>query len=390
MAYDVDQILTNESGRIGPDIHKRSIRRSIWTSGLLESGVFPEGMGSEISTMVWEASMPSSNPTWATVGYNTGTGNNCVPSAQVIGAAQTLRTYNLAQTALESTPLCVNDVRYSFQFQKQLANMFQNLQNNVFYAWQDRNRDEYTRLAEHKVVAHTATPPESSASFPLVPATSRLTQGFLDNFYINLTLDGADEFATGRVQGQPQYTLVTSAETSRNLIRQNSDIRDDFRYAFQGNGDVNPLLAPFGVKFAYAGFIHVIDPLVARWEFTGGEWVRVAPYTLEATTNGTRAVPNPAYRTATYEDSVIFVSSVYKRLIPRPITNAGGNVRFDPISYMGDFRWRNILDRTENPDGNIGFFRAVLASGSEPVLPNHGYVIRHLRCDPPYALQTCS
>lgn len=390
MAYDIDQLLTNESGRIGPDIHKRSIRRSIWTSGLIESGLFPEGMGSEISTMVWEASMPTNQPTWTSVGFNTGSGNNCVPTAEVIGTAQTLRTYGLKQTALEGSPLCVNDVRFSVMFPKQLANMFQNLQNNVFYTWQDRNRDEYIRLAEHKAIAHTDAMPEGSASFPLTPPTSKLTQGILDNYYLNLTLDGAGEYADGMVQGQPQFTLVTSAETSKAVLRQNSDIREDFRWAFTGKGDISPLLAPFGVKYSYSGFIHMIDPLVPRWEFELGAWVRVDPYVLEATTNGTRAVPNPAYRTATYEDSIIFLKSVYKRLVPKPLTNPGGGVKFDPISYMGEFRWLNIPHRTENPDGNIGFYRAVLASGSEPILPNHGIVIRHLRCDPPRNLVTCS
>ena len=61
-------------------------------------------------------------------------------------------------------------------------------------------------------------------------------------------------------------------------------------------------------------------------------------------------------------------------LIPAPITNANG-LTFDPVSYKGDFKWTNIPDATINPDGQIGFFRGILASASKPIKTNFGYII---------------
>jgi len=85
----------------------------------------------------------------------------------------------------------------------------------------------------------------------------------------------------------------------------------------------------------------------------------------------------------------VFHLDVMETLIPAPITSPGGNTKFDPMSYMGDFKWKNILDAITNPDGTIGYFRAVLSSGSKPVFPEWGYVIRTLRCDSNLGLLAC-
>jgi hypothetical protein len=53
---------------------------------------------------------------------------------------------------------------------------------------------------------------------------------------------------------------------------------------------------------------------------------------------------------------------------------------------MGDFKWKNIITPDTNPDGTIGYFRAILSSGSKPVRPEWGYVIRHLRASTPLIL----
>jgi hypothetical protein len=39
----------------------------------------------------------------------------------------------------------------------------------------------------------------------------------------------------------------------------------------------------------------------------------------------------------------------------------------------------NIPDRVLNPDGNYGYFRGVLASGSKPCRPEFGYAIMFQR-----------
>ncbi|NDE18088.1 hypothetical protein EBZ80_24530 [bacterium] len=117
-------------------------------------------------------------------------------------------------------------------------------------------------------------------------------------------------------------------------------------------------------------------------------FVRRMPYKAIATTQGNKFDINSAYETAAYEDSIVFHQDVFTCLVPKPITAAGSNVTFDAVNYMGDFKWKNIPHATDNPDGTIGYFRAVLSAGSKPIRPEWGSIIRHRRSSTPLDLTT--
>ena len=385
MPYDIDQLLVNESGRISGDIYSKTLNTSPWLK-LVKKGTWEDEMGSSISALTYQRSLPANTLTWSTVDYNDGSGNTCVPTAEVVNFAQTLRTYNLQRSAIESPALCIDDLRFTFRRKEQLSHIFRILTENTAYAWIDRHRDEFSRLAEHKVVA-TAALPEGTSSFPLIAPTSRLTQGILDRYYMKLIRDGAGNNPFGRENGRPQFAIITSSEASNSVILDNASVREDYRY---NSTKVNELLAPLGVERAYKGFYHLIDDFGPRYDFVGGAWVRRLPYAPVATTQGNKWDINPLYEAAAYEDTFIFHTDVMECLIPKPITSPGGNTKFDPVSYMGDFKWKNIMDKDTNPDGTIGYFRAILSSGSKPVFPERGYVIRTRRCDPALGLLACS
>lgn len=383
MAYNIDQILQNEANRIGPDIYQKKLNSSPWLK-LVEKDSWPDEMGEEISVMVYERSLPTTSQSWSTISFNTGTGNNCVPTASVVNVAQTLRTYNLQQSALESPPLCVNDLRFSLKRKEQLGNVFDILAQNTAWSWQERHRDEYVRLAEHKVILR-ASYPESAASFPLQTPQYAMTQGVLDRYALKLMRDGAGDTAFGRQNNVPQFAAIMSPETHELIIRENSNIRQDFRDSTR----VNELLGPLGVETSYKGWYHIVDLFPPRYDFVGGAWVKREPYTAVATTQGNKYDVNPTWETAEYEDTILFHPKVFTSLIPKPISAPGGNTKFNPQTAMGDFKWLNIPDRTLNPDGTIGYFRAVFSSGSKPVHPEWGYVIRHKRCIPNPGLADC-
>jgi len=371
---DINDLLVRQENLLGPDIYKRTLDTSPWLK-LVKKEKWPNGLSDTIRVLTFERSLAADVSTWTPLAVNDGSGNTCVPNASVISPAQSVRTYNLETKALESDKICVNDVRNSFQFQEQLRIMRDQLTENVAYVWKERFRNEYVRLSEHKVVA-TAGLPEGTASFPATTATTKLTNAILRRIYSNLLTDGAGrDGSVGMANGAPQFVLITSPETSEDLIFE-SGVREDFR-------DANPseLLKPLGVTRSYKGFYHITDYMPPRYNFVGGAWVRVEPYVgSAANVRGTKQSINPAYLSATHEDSIIFVMNVFHSMVPDSITSPGGDVKFDPQQYMGEFKWRNILDRVENPDGNWGYFRSVMQTGSKPVRPEFGYVIRHLRC----------
>lgn len=384
---NVEQLLIQQADLIGPDIYSKSIDSSLWLK-MVGQEAWPDGMGEEIKVLTFERSLAANTDTWATIAKNAGSGNNCVPTATTISPAQRFRTYNLQQKAVESDPICVNDIRFGFQFAEQLRHIYDNLVQNVAYIWKRRYRSEYVRLAEHKVVAkmNGSSLYEDVADFPVQAPVSVLTQRLLDHLRMRLNRDGAHASAAGRENGAPVYTLVTSAETSEDIIRQNAE---DFRHT---TNRVNELYAPLGVERSYKGFYHVIDDFPRRFTITGGAWVEVPPYIDGDPADieqGTHSILNPAYDEAPYEESIIFVKDVMVSLVPNTITSPGGNVTFEPQKYRGEFKFLNIQDRVENPDKNWGYFRGIMQSGSKPIHPEYGYVIRHLRCGVNYGLLDC-
>ncbi len=313
-----------------------------------------------------------------------------MPTADVVPTGQTLRSYSLVQKALESPEICVNDTRNAFRTQEQIRLMYENLTNVVRYTWKRRSMLEYSRLAEHKMIAAPGLP-ENPSTFPAIAATSILRQATLNKIYQNLIADSAemDGGSLGMQDGRPQFILITDAETSDSLMREEAT-----NAAFLWNRDgltnkAKDLLSPLGVDRGFRGFYHTIDNLPRRWNFTNGAWVEVQPYESAATTKGTKAQISAEYRAAQYTDSVVFLPVTFSFMVPAPISTVGSGTSFKPQSYMGDFKWLNIQHRTDNPDGNIGFYRAVIQTGSKPVHPEFGYVIRHLRCPTDLDLTAC-
>ena len=378
MAYTIDSWLAAESGRIGPDIYNKTLNTSPWLK-LVKQDTWPDEMGTDISVLTYSRSLPESvdaRLTWNSVGFNSkSSGGNCVPSATQVKFYNKLVRYNLKQTAIESPPICVNDLRFSFRRKDQLSNIFRILTENTSWAWQTRYRDEYLRLSNNKILAN-ASMTSGTANFPAAEPTSKLVQGILEKIRMRLIRDGAGNDPLGRENGTPVFGLVCSSETSFDLIRNIAADREDYRYSTKAND----LLAPLGVERTYKGFYHLIDDFMPRYAYSGGTYTEIPPY-VKATAGGvTEWIVNPAYELAQYEVSIVFHKDVFHSVIPAPITSPGGSTAFDPVSYRGEFKWLNIRDKAENPDGTIGYFRGILSAGSKPIRPEWGYAIMHTRC----------
>jgi len=425
--YSVEQLLVKESGRIGPDIYRKTVDTSPWLK-LVKQDAWPDEMGDSISTLIYERSLPYDSSgnlktNWQTLQSNavvgtandgvgtethpsnTGQTNAVAPLGGTVEFGTRLRSYNLSHTSLNSPDISLNDMRFPLKRKEQLSNIMSILTESTREVWVERYRDEYIRLSENKLTATIRAAgagenntfgvinkpdttnavnagvigfgaPDASASNNL-----ELTQGILDRLYFALLRDGAAEEAYSRVNGAPVFLLITSMEASDALIRANADVRQDFRWSDR----VNELLAPLGVQRTYRNYFHLVDPFLPRYNYDTGTsaWVRVRPYTRTAdgSARGVRYDLNPNYLTAEYEDSIVFCPTVFTSLVPKPLS-VGSDMEFAPQNYRGEFTWRNIPDRQANPDSTVGFFRGIFANGSKPIFPNHGYVIRHKRSAP--------
>ena len=484
---NIEQLLVKEAGRIGPEIYRKTVDNNVWLK-LVKQDTFPEEMGDRVSVLTYERSIPQaarngltndfdlqtvwqgtdailgSNPTdqtytsfnaytqtpaGAATASNDPNNNVSTPKFANVEFGQKLRTYDLRRVALESPNISLEDLRYPVRRKEQLSQLLNIMTEQTSMVWTQRYQDEYVRLSENLVTPTgtgggatltTVTNTDGATKFsPLNDATSKLTQGILRRLYMRLLRDGAGSAAQGKENGAPVFNLITSAETSEDIIKLNADIRSDFRYS-----KPNELLAPLGVERSYGGFYHIIDPYPPRYSrisltssglstatYTVGAhtlevgdivtvtasdgttvksaastvsavasttvtlsaapagaasgdkifaWKRVYPFSrlANATTKGVKYDINNSYLSAAYEDSIILINEVYHSVVPKPLGSMGG-MSFDPQSYRGDFKWKNIIDRDNNPDGTVGYFRALFANGSKPVRPEWGYVIRHKR-----------
>ena len=156
---------------------------------------------------------------------------------------------------------------------------------------------------------------------------------------------------------------------------------------------VGDLLKPLGISFAFKGYIHIIDPMPPRYNVEDSAWVEVSPWVPEEISesgHGYRLVPNEDYDSAVWEESFIFLPSVYSAMVPKTLTSLNEGVSFQPVDYRGEWTWMNIKHRTENPDGTIGYFRGVFMDGAKPNMTELGVTFRHLRCDLPLNLSVCN
>lgn len=391
----INAILESESGRIGPDIYNKTLNSSPWTA-LIPVEAFPDGLSKTIKILTWERARALnagktaiSKQTWSTITDSAGDpATSYLPPTTKLTVGTTLREYSLAYTAIESPDLLVTDLLGSFERGVQLGNLKRILAENTDAIVVERRRDMYRSLSDHKVVvtvdglidATTWTVPGS--------AGSKLTQGILNKYYGLLNRLGGVNNPLDRVDGAPYYGLITSMEQSES-IKQESGHRD----AMIRSERVGDLLKPLGVSFSFKGFTHIVDPLPPRYNIADNAWVEVQPWVPEEISSngrGYKLVPNSAYDSAVWEESFIFVPAVYSAMVPPTITSPGADVRFDPISWRGDWKWQNIKDRVENPDGTIGYFRGVYADGSKPNMTELGVSFRHLRCDLPLNLSACN
>ena len=388
----ITAVTTQESGRyMANEIRSRFFAKSPIIQ-LQPRGVVPEGMGDSWNVLTYERSAPTEvEPQWQDVlltNLNGAEGGMCLPPVTKVGVGSTTRTFNMQRIAVEGPDFCAEQLRGPFELMQQLNAITKQLGQYTRLLWENRYRHNYFRLVQTKVGVDGCPPTESTSgalTYPAVCPTSVLTQGILDRYAAQLIRDGAGEEGTlATDNGYPLLTLLTSWEQSRSLIFNNADIRQDIRWA-----EPSELLKPFLTnKRIYSGFIHVIDPYPRRFTCSGGVYTEVGAFILTAASQGNKAVINPAYRTAPYEETVIFDPSVYRSLIPRPISNPAPKFSFNPLNYVGEWEVKNIEDRVCNPDKNIIYHRGILAEAPMPMSPERGVAFVHLRCDPACSLIT--
>ncbi len=399
----INTILAEEANRIGKDIYSRTLHTSPWLD-LTKQSAFPDGMGYQQTTLVYDRAIATTGQTngvagvnWNSIGNtfsgqtpaaNTGDLVNVDDTAEDIqgGRGMTeesptgdkrsyvqfnkkLKPFSLQRAVIESPRISLEDLRFAAHRQDQLRAIMDIMTQVTRNTWENRYRDEFHAISDNKVLcAATGTVitggQESVAKVPTAGVTANVSNAILDKIYYSLIRGGAGSNAYGRENGRPVFSLVLSSEASYQLQTE-AGFRDDVRY---NNAKVSDLIAPLGIEKSFRGFYHLVDDLAPRY---AADYSLVEPYSVTA---GGVATPNASYESAPFEAAYVLHPEVCEALIPNPMTGGAG-ITFNPVNYRGKFDWKNIANEITNPDGTIGFFRGVLASATKPIKTEFGYVI---------------
>lgn len=422
----INSILAEEANRIGQDVYNRTLHTSPWMD-LIKQTAFPDGVGYQLTTLVYDRTIPATATSGSTVqgvtwsdlgnlnasanGFNVsdmgqplkdamddsqgGRGTGSVDKRSFVQFSKQLKQYGISRAVIESPRISLEDLRFAAHRQEQLRAILDVLTEASRYTWENRYRDEYERVSANLIpcratgtpilttVASTGSSNVANVSFEGlqlfqvdinnsganstdVTPNANVSNKILDSLYFQLVRKGASTESYGKENGRPVFAIVLSSEASY-ALQTEAGFRDDVRY---NNAKVSELLAPLGVEKSFRGFYHLVDDLAPRFTIASGVMTRVAPYTV---TSGITSY-NSAYDSATHEAAYVMHPHVMESQIPNPMSGSNG-LTFNPVNNRGDFKWTNILDEIVNPDGTIGFFRGILASATKPIKTDFGYVI---------------
>lgn len=420
----INTILAEEANRIGQDVYKRTLHTSPWMD-LVKQSAFPEGMGYQLTTLVYDRTIPATatsgsgvqGVTWSNLGtlnasanaFGTsdlnqplkdaaddvqgGRGTGASDKRSYVQFSKQLKNYSISRAVIESPRISLEDLRFAAHRQEQLRAILDVLTESSRYTWENRYRDEYEKTAANLVPCLASGTPivtvidqsastlfegkqiaevdftndfVSSGSSDDYTPTANISNKILDTLYFQLVRKGASAESYGKENGRPVFAVVLSSEASY-ALQTEAGFRDDVRY---NNAKVSELIAPLGVEKSFRGFYHLVDDLAPRYTIASGTATRVQPYTV---TSGVTSY-NSAYDSADYEAAYIIHPQVMESQIPNPMSGSNG-LTFNPVNYRGDFKWTNIPNEITNPDGTTGFFRGILASATKPIKTELGYAI---------------
>ena len=382
----ITNYLANETSRLGPWMYeKRYFKSSPWAS-LVTREQWPENIGYDFRQLTYERAAPTSILSWTSAnalsaGEDCGA---CDNSFNAVDVGYTTRTCTLYKYEVMSREFCIEDLRPVWETRKQLEAIRGALGDYVRQVWDQRKREDTFLATKYKVVAdgtldgnYTAT---TATAYPSDACpVDVLQQATLDSWYDTLVRDGAAASGQyGMDSGAPIIPLVCSSELSRALLVQNSDARNDLRYATPGE-----LLKPMSVRRIFRGIAHVIDPFPRRFNCVQGAFTEIAPFTSEAKTVLTGAEVSSTWKNAPYEEATLGdIRELWTQLVPRPITSPGAGTSFGPNNYMGDFVWRNIAERSGvNIFNKMGRWYGELKAAKLLVRPEMGASFVYRRCN---------
>jgi hypothetical protein len=225
----------------------------------------------------------------------------------------------------------------------------------------------------------------------------------LDHTATELNQDGASDPDTdGWIDLGPDgpiYPIYIGQEASQRLLLNNSELRQDARFAEMGMGmdtGGSQLFQRVGAGRVIKNFRHVINLLPPRYTYSAGSYVRVNTWEMVAGTKGFVARVTDAWKAAPYEALLVLSPWVMHEELVRPVNSAAG-LNWMPKSYFGEWLFvtggKEISDATDcyDPLKKLGRHFAEYVHAIKPIFPEFGrWIVFERPCPGSYDCVACS
>lgn len=407
----VSDIFREPTESLSNELYLRASWLNIWVN-LIKRGTFPMGEGLTRSTFTVGRSFPTSDSeTWSKVTTikNSATPGACLTEWNNATVGHNERTYVPEQFGLRGPVLCVDEMYYDHNIEAFVNAYLRALEKRVTWSISNRLYNLYAFFVPkhvtvsgsnmQQVAGGTGAVPTGAPTLTASRADCELSQDHLDRIAALLNQEGAqmpdsDGWITMGEDG-PLYNLYIGQEMSHILSLNNSEFRNDVRYA-----KPNMLLQRLGASRVIKNFRHVIDLFPPRYNYNGTAYVRVNTFEMVPGTEGDVGQVTTEYEAADFEAATVLSPWVFETEFVRPLSQVG-NLSWDPRSYMGDWQWitggKEITDNTEqagadcfDPLHKLGRHFAEIKWAPKPVYPTFGRVIIYRRCAArEYSCSTC-
>lgn len=406
---------------LGPTLYTRASWKDPWLN-LTPRESYPVGAGLVRSAFTIGRSEPATDEeTWVAIA--TTSGNSFVGSCGVtynqtyVGYLET--TYKPEGFGLVGPLVCQDDLTLHWNSLDFWEKYFQSLEKRNVKSITNRLANIYMNYVPKAAASATFTyvdgdittqPPASAVDVSGIGIpTCGLIQDYLDTTAIILMELGADEpntngWITQGAEG-PVFPLLIGVEASNKLLLNNAELRDDYRYAYEGFGDANPVIARMGASRIIKNFRHMITRFPPRWELVNGALSRVPTWIMStASANASKgqvAIVNPDYNNpsiAAWEGAIVMNPWVFTEEVLQPVNSAPG-MKWKPQDYFGEWQFVTGNDAllgfggctgVSDPVHKLGRHFAEYRHAAKPIFPEYGRMIIFQRCPATYDCNSCS
>lgn len=406
---------------LGPTLYVRASYKDPWLN-LVNRESWPVGAGLVRSAFTVGRSEPATDEeTWVEIAVTDGENytGSCSTTYNATYVGYKENTYKPEGFGLVGPLICQDDLTLHWNSADFWEKYFQALEKRNVKSITNRLANVYMNYVPkaaantdfHYIDGDISTQPAASTVdlSTLDISECGLIQDYLDTTAQILMEEGAtDPNSNGWITmgpSGPEFPLMIGSEASNILLRQNAELRQDYRDAYNGLGLANPVIQRLGATLIIKNFRHMITLFPPRWKIVNGAYVRVPTWVMSTNANdaskGRVAIVNPDWQDATiatHEGCIVWNPWVMTEEVLMPVNSLPG-AQLKPQNYFGEWKFVTGNDAllgfdsctgVADPTHKLGRHFAEYRHALKPIFPTYGRLIVFARCPATYDCVSCS